>query len=212
MTTAALASASMAEPAAPRAASDDPLREQLLDAAAQVFAAKGYAGTKIMDIVKAAGLSSGAVYGRFASKDELLLAAVLQQVERNAHSRALEGQTVAHVLAQSSQASGALSDAEATELEAFIAARRNPHISKAITKARRRFRKTFGDAVVRQAIADGSASPDADFDSIIYFLETLRLGLLVQRAAGQPAPSDDAWQANLERILRFMANPPEAGA
>ena len=40
---------------------DDPLRGQLLDAAAQVSASKGYFGTKIMDIVKSAGLSSGAV-------------------------------------------------------------------------------------------------------------------------------------------------------
>ena len=39
---------------------DDPLREQLLDAAARVFASKGYAGTKIQDIVREAGLSTGA--------------------------------------------------------------------------------------------------------------------------------------------------------
>ena len=38
----------------------DPLRDQLLEAAGRVFATKGYDGTKIMDIVKAAGLSSGA--------------------------------------------------------------------------------------------------------------------------------------------------------
>ena len=63
---------------------EDPLRAQLLDAAAQVFASNGYYGTKIMDIVKAAGLSSGAVYGRFASKDELLMEAILRQVEKNA--------------------------------------------------------------------------------------------------------------------------------
>src|SRR3954447_18256930 len=62
---------------------DDPIRAQLLDAAAQVFASKGYYGTKIMDIVKAAGLSSGAVYGRFASKDELLMEAILRKVETN---------------------------------------------------------------------------------------------------------------------------------
>ena len=44
---------------------DDPLRDQLLDAAARVFARQGYAGTKIQDIVREAGLSTGAVYGRF---------------------------------------------------------------------------------------------------------------------------------------------------
>ncbi|MGH9047753.1 MAG: TetR/AcrR family transcriptional regulator, partial [Acidimicrobiales bacterium] len=46
----------------------DPLRERLLDAAAHVFAQKGYSGTRILDVVAAAGLSTGAVYGRFGSK------------------------------------------------------------------------------------------------------------------------------------------------
>ena len=43
------ASADAAEPPS------DPLRGQLLEAAGRVFATKGYDGTKIMDIVKAAG-------------------------------------------------------------------------------------------------------------------------------------------------------------
>ena len=58
---------------------DDPIRVQLLAAAARVFAAKGYSGTKIQDIVEEAGLSTGAVYGRFKSKDELLREAVFAQ-------------------------------------------------------------------------------------------------------------------------------------
>src|SRR5438105_7823782 len=60
----------------------DPLREQLLDAAARVFARQGYAGTKIQDIVREAGLSTGAVYGRFRSKDELLREAVIRRSNR----------------------------------------------------------------------------------------------------------------------------------
>jgi AcrR family transcriptional regulator len=60
------------EDEAPEAAGEDDLREQLLEAAARVFASKGYAGTKVLDIVKEAGLSSGAVYGRFGSKNALL--------------------------------------------------------------------------------------------------------------------------------------------
>jgi AcrR family transcriptional regulator len=44
---------------------DDPVRSRLLAAAARVFARQGYEGTKIMDVVREAGLSTGAVYGRF---------------------------------------------------------------------------------------------------------------------------------------------------
>ena len=44
-----------------------------------MFRRQGYAGTKVMDIVREAGLSTGAVYGRFQSKNDLLRAAVLER-------------------------------------------------------------------------------------------------------------------------------------
>jgi AcrR family transcriptional regulator len=186
---------------------EDPLRAQLLDAAARVFASKGYYGTKIMDIVKAAGLSSGAVYGRFASKDELLMEAILRQVEKNAVVRRYEGKTVAQALLEASRAEGALDDVEAMQLEAFIAARRQPNIATAIAENRKRWRTTILDPLIERAIAEGSASPDADFDSIVYFVETLQLGLLVQRGAGQPVPDNDAWRRFLARLISAAARP-----
>jgi AcrR family transcriptional regulator len=190
---------------------DDPLRVQLLDAAAQVFASKGYYGTKIMDIVKAAGLSSGAVYGRFASKDELLMEAILRRVEMNPIARRFDGKTVAQGLVEASRAEGSLDDVEAMQLEAFIAARRQPNIAEAITENRRRWRTTIVEPVIQRVIAEGSASPDADFESILYFLETLQLGLLVQRGAGQAVPDNDAWEQFLVNLLSAIGRPPPSG-
>jgi AcrR family transcriptional regulator len=190
---------------------DDPLRGQLLDAAAQVFASKGYYGTKILDIVKAAGLSSGAVYGRFASKDELLMEAILRRVEMNPIARRFDGKTVAQGLVEASRAEGALDDVEAMQLEAYIAARRQPNIAEAITENRRRWRTTIVEPVIQRVIAEGSASPDADFESILYFLETLQLGLLVQRGAGQAVPDNDAWEQFLVNLLGAIGRPPPSG-
>src|SRR5262245_11028319 len=162
-----------------------------------------------MDIVKAAGLSCGAVYVRFDSKDDLLLAAVLRQVER--HAQRFPGSTVEQIMAETSRAEGDLTDVEAMQLEAFIAARRQPHIAEAIAEARRRWRGPTIDELVRRGIADGLASPDADFDLIAYFVETLHLGLLVQRGAGQPAPDTEAWGRMMARVLHLMANPRTPG-
>ena len=154
----------------------DPLRDQLLDAAGRVFASKGYDGTKIMDIVKAAGLSSGAVYGRFASKNELLLAAVLAAVEQNSIARRFNERPVAEMLAEAGRADEPLDDQEAMQLEAFIAARREPTLAAAIAEARARWRNTIAAPLIERAAADGSASPDADFDSLVYLVQTLHLG------------------------------------
>jgi AcrR family transcriptional regulator len=51
-------------------------RERLLGAAADVFAAKGYAGTRVADIASSAGVSNGALYSHFTSKAELLVGAL----------------------------------------------------------------------------------------------------------------------------------------
>ena len=187
---------------------DDPLRIQLLDAAARVFASKGYDGTKIMDIVKAAGLSSGAVYGRFASKDELLMEAILRKVETIPIGRWFEGTTVEEGLVDASRAEGALDDVEAMQLEAFIAARRQPNIAEAITENRTRWRTTIVEPLIQRVIEEGSARPDADFESILYFIETLQLGLLVQRGAGQAVADPDAWRRFVDQLLRAIGESP----
>ena len=101
-----------------------------------MFASKGYDGTKIMDIVRESGLSSGAVYGRFASKNELLLAAVVAAVEQNSIASRFNERPVAEMLAEASRADEPLDDHEAMQLEAFIAARREPTLAAAIAEAR----------------------------------------------------------------------------
>src|SRR3954466_2331952 len=51
-------------------------RERLLRAAADVFAQRGYDGTRVADIAATAGVSNGALYAHFGSKGELLVAAL----------------------------------------------------------------------------------------------------------------------------------------
>lgn len=50
------------------------VREEILQAAEDLFARKGYHETSMDDIVKESGLSKGAIYGYFDSKQELFLA------------------------------------------------------------------------------------------------------------------------------------------
>lgn len=50
-------------------------RDDVLEAAASLFATKGYAATSIRDIAHEVGILSGSLYYHFASKEELLLEA-----------------------------------------------------------------------------------------------------------------------------------------
>ena len=64
----------------------DERREQILGAALKVFAQRGFAGTKIGDIAKAASLSHGLVYHYFASKEEIFYELVTLAVKASGDS------------------------------------------------------------------------------------------------------------------------------
>ena len=52
-------------------------REQILEKAADLFAQKGFAGTRTKDIAKAAGISETLIFQHFKTKDDLYLATLL---------------------------------------------------------------------------------------------------------------------------------------
>lgn len=57
-------------------------RDDVLEAAAALFATKGYAATSIRDIAQQVGLMSGSLYYHFESKEEILLDAHAKGVEQ----------------------------------------------------------------------------------------------------------------------------------
>ena len=59
----------------------DARRQQILDAARARFASHGFARTSIADIVTESGLSNGAIYRYFTSKDEIVVAVCEQAGE-----------------------------------------------------------------------------------------------------------------------------------
>ena len=67
-----------------RAARDEhrDAREALLDAAAEVFAARGLRDASVDEVAERAGYSKGAVYWHFESKDGLFLALLEERVDR----------------------------------------------------------------------------------------------------------------------------------
>ena len=52
-------------------------RAEILDHAGRLFRLRGYAGTNIDDVMLAAGLTRGAFYTHFKSKDELFTESVI---------------------------------------------------------------------------------------------------------------------------------------
>lgn len=192
------------------AAGRDEVRDRLLEAAARVFARKGYEGTKILDIVQEAGLSTGAIYGRFSSKNDLLREAVVGRAPSAARLSDHHGARVADLIARTAVIPvGPLSDDEAVRLEASVAARRHPEVAAALADAQAALRRQV-QPLVDAAVADGTVEPGVDPEAVLYFVRTVQLGLLVQRAAGAPVPDADAWAELVGRIVASFGRPASA--
>jgi AcrR family transcriptional regulator len=183
----------------------DEVRARLVRAAAAVFAREGYAGTRIMDIVREAGVSTGAVYGRFRSKNELLREAVVSGSARGG------------VLASGADSLGELLrfgarlvdrplfSFEAMRLEAYVAARREPEVAEALDAAYERWREGV-EPLVADAEADGSIA-GLDPEAVLFLYRTLYLGLLLHRGSGLEGPDPEAWRALIERVVAGLRQP-----
>jgi AcrR family transcriptional regulator len=186
----------------------DELRHRLLAAAAAVFARNGYAGTKVMDIVREAGLSAGALYGRFESKNDLLREAVVRRSSRGGFM--LGGAASLRGLFRGSarQVNQPLADGEAMRLEAYVTARREPAVADALADAHTGWRAGL-QPLLDAAAVDGSLHGDLDPEAVLFLFRTLYLGQLLHRASGLKTPDETSWVQLVDHVARSLGRPLE---
>lgn len=190
----------------------DELRERLLAAAARMFAAKGYDGTKIMDVVRESGLSTGAVYGRFRSKNDLLREAVVTRAANAATLLDPGVERVADLIKNyAADTDGPLNEFEAMRLEAYVTARREPEVAAAIHEAYLAWQESML-TLVDSARDDGTLAPDVDPEHVLFLVRVLTLGLMLHRGSGAPGPRDqDGWNRFVARVVASFGDPGDAG-
>jgi AcrR family transcriptional regulator len=148
--------------------------ERLIDVARQLFAEQGFESTSVQDIVRAAGVTKGAMYHYFSSKDDLLheiYAGVLRmQMER------LES-VVAQQLPLAERVHAAAADVVATTIESlesttiFFRSLHQLSVDKQreVRRERRRYHETFR-ALIEEGQADGTFRTDVTADLCVdYF-------------------------------------------
>jgi AcrR family transcriptional regulator len=192
----------------------DQTRERLVDAAAKVFAERGYEGATIADIAREAGLSTGAIYAHYRSKAELLAKAIRAQSAREL-ARILGGDcevTMAEALvAAGSGLARRHGGHDSLLLEAVSAARRDPGLA-AVMVDEVSGREDRFVALLRAAQAEGTAGFRASPEAIARFGLMLNLGSLVVDALGLPAVDADEWRTLMVGLVHGFRPKPAADA
>jgi len=153
-------------------------RQRLLRAAADVFAERGYDGTRVADIAAAAGVSNGALYAHFSSKADLLVAALRTHGRRQLADMfaADPGRSVTDLLLVIGRGLLRQSDAsEALIVEALVAARRDEDVARPMRDYIRE-RGEWLAGLMEVAQSDGEIDPRLSPAALAHFCLLLAMG------------------------------------
>ena len=178
-------------------------REELLAAAARVFALKGYDGASIADICAEAGLSTGPVYAHYGSKAELFVAA-LQTHGLRQYRRMLGGQ-VAGDLAEFLTTAGSEFDRRkpgdaALLVEAIVAAKRDPEVAQLVSSWLETSEELTA-ASIRDAQDAGIIDRSFGPETLSRFATMLALGSFLTAALQLHDVDHDDWERVIQRLI-----------
>ncbi len=174
----------------------------LLEAAAKVFARRGYDGASISEITSEAGLTSGAVYAHYTSKAELFNATLEAYAERDLDQ--LIGRAGAELVDAITAVGATIDRREPTEvsllISAIVAARNDAEVARllidGLAARERMFRGMVSSAQDSDALT-GDLSPAA----ISRFCLMIAMGSLVVEALGIEPVEHREWTALIERLV-----------
>jgi AcrR family transcriptional regulator len=181
-------------------------RARLLRAAADVFAAHGYDGTRVADIAAAAGVSNSALYAHFGSKAELLVASLRAHGERVLADllAADPARPVADLLLQAGRGLPRHRDDRSyLAVEALVAARRDEGVAGPM-RTYTSDRAAWLAGLVLAGQAGGDLDPALSPDALAHFCLLLAFGSSLLTAELH-AVDEAEWSALLERVVRALA-------
>jgi AcrR family transcriptional regulator len=183
-------------------------RNHILEAASQLFSTYGYDATGVAGICKAAGVSKGAFYHHFPTKQAVfmsLLNAYLNGIETGFNVMRQQTRDVPQAIIQMAEMVGSLFQSADFHLPIFLEiwsqARHDPQIWQATIAPYRRYQSYFAE-MIQQGIDEGSLQP-VDPQLASRLLVSLAVGLLME-SLFDPQVTD--WQAEARQSMELFLN------
>jgi AcrR family transcriptional regulator len=187
------------------------VRRRLLDAALEVFAERGFDTANLDQVAASAGLSKGAIYSNFTSKDDLFYAMMSEQVLVRVESvrTALAARTAYGYEPQNLRDIGGLLTEAFTEqrewrlvfLDFWRRAIRDDDVRTRFIAHRRTMRDAIVDGV-RQILGEDPPLGDFTVDDVVTVVLALSNGLAIEQYIDPNAVSDDLFGRVLVQLSR----------
>jgi AcrR family transcriptional regulator len=190
-------------------------RQHLLEAAAIVFARKGFHGATLDEVAKLAGFTKGAVYSNFKSKDDLFLALLEQKSERSYavtaeiletgdHDRDEQFPRIRKQLFTETGTDFFDEEFDALLLEFVLYARRNPEAREKLAQSAGRERE-FARELIEREYAVREAAPEFPPEAMSTCALALFGGLSVTRLIDAKAVTAETVDVALALLYKAMS-------
>jgi AcrR family transcriptional regulator len=189
--------------------------ERLLQAAAELISERGYERTAVAEVARRAGLTTGAIYGQYSGKADLLAAALEMQMVDSVQDLLDSGDrhtTAYDVLASlSADLMGEQQQSPALLLEAFAAGQRDPALQQLLRSGFDHDNKRLSELIDQ---GKDAAIIDAELDThaIITLCHAVALGVTLLRSISWDLPSPEAWGGLVDRLMSAAPPPSDLPA
>ncbi len=181
---------------------------RILSAATELFSKSGYDATGVAEICQAAGVSKGAFYHHFPSKQAVfmeLLNSYMNSIETGFNLMRQEVRDVPQAILQMAEMVGALFQATDIHLPIFLEfwtqANHDPKVWALTVAPFQRFQSYFAE-MIQEGINEGSLHP-IDPHQAARVLVSLSVGLLMESLLN---PQVTNWQIEARQSLELLMN------
>ena len=193
----------------------DETTKRLLDAAAEVFVEHGYDKAVVADIARRAGVTTGAVFGRWANKSEIMAAAVdhiFEQMLPDERVKQLGVDELPLVELLSAWSANILAGDKTQDVmvQVFASARNNDAVNQRL--------RLFLDEQARQLASmvergrsEATFNPNYSSAALVLMIQAIGVGTHLLLSTGrdeQHTPSAQEWDALIRSIHDSLTTPP----
>jgi AcrR family transcriptional regulator len=184
-------------------------RAALVHSASEMFEESGYGAVSVRDLARRTRLTSGAIYGHFRNKADLLAAAIADRIATDLEAPHYGTGGLIAYLARQWRAYRSRAGLRALLIEGAHAAHIDPDVRRKLGQLQQAKLDEWRE-IYRRLQADDDIFPEIDMDTLVTLLWATELGLGVLEAWDVELPKPGAWSSMLRTILEPLENPPKS--
>jgi AcrR family transcriptional regulator len=178
-------------------------RAALVESASALFIEQGYGAVTVRDLARRTHLTSGAIYGHFRNKADLLVAAIAQHIAQDLYLPA-NGQTgLRHYMQRQWRSYRSRAGLRALLVEGAAAARVDPDIRQQLNELQST-KLAEWKVIYHQIQESEGLDPAVDMDAVLIMLWATELGLGVLESWDVELPKPATWARLVDRILSSL--------